>query len=344
MSFQKAVKKAAKGRISLSGPPGSGKTYTSLEIARHMCPGGTILVVDTERGSASKYADEFDFFVEELESYSPDALTKLIKQADAEGINVLIIDSLSHFWMGTDGMLDQVSKQAKRKNYGSDFAAWKDVSPQEKEMWNTLLGTKCHVIATMRTKTEYVMEEVTGRDGKTRTVPKKVGLAPVQRQGTEYEFDIVAELDVDQNFVVTKSRCKPLTSYVTHNAGREFALQYRAWLDGGAIPAEEPKAAAKPTNGNGAAKPAPADPDADERKKLWARLVEVAGDKTAAAASLKARGYNSLNATPLDALRDLIRELEMPSAAPEDDVPFDIDPAPEAAPEPAPAATAGVDW
>src|SRR5690606_8741237 len=167
--------------------------------------------------------DEFDFDVVELDTFAPATFVDLIRLAEAEGYDLLIIDSLSHAWMGTDGMLEQVDKIAKRKQYGSSFAAWKDANPQERALWDTMLGCNMHVIATLRTKTEYVIDEVVGRDGKRRTVPRKVGLAPIQREGLEYEFDVVADLDMDHNMSITKTRCRALTDKVFPRPGREVA-------------------------------------------------------------------------------------------------------------------------
>lgn len=232
MVFQKATKKRMKLRCALEGPPGSGKTYTALAIGRALVgPEGRIAVIDTERGSASKYSNEFEFDVVELDSYAPATFVELIREAEAEGYDLLIVDSLSHAWMGTDGMLEQVDKIAKRKQYSSNFPAWKDANPQERSLWDTMLGCNMHIIATLRTKTEYVIDEVVGRDGKKRSVPRKVGLAPIQREGLEYEFDVVAEMDVDHNMIVTKTRCKTLTDKAFNRPGNEVAEILHEWLE-----------------------------------------------------------------------------------------------------------------
>lgn len=234
MAFQKAMKRKMKLRCALEGPPGSGKTYSALAIGRALVGDkGRIAVIDTERGSASKYSDEFDFDVVELDTFAPATFVELIREAEAEGYDLLVIDSLSHAWIGAEGMLEQVDKIAKRKQYSSTFPAWKDVSPQERALWDTMLGCDMHVIATLRTKTEYVIDEVVGRDGKKRSVPRKVGLAPVQREGLEYEFDVVAEMDMDHNMIVTKTRCKALTDRAFNRPGAEVAEILHEWLGEG---------------------------------------------------------------------------------------------------------------
>jgi len=128
MSFTKANKKQSKLRLAISGPSGSGKTYTSLIFGRYIATelGGKLAVIDTERGSASKYAGQFDFDCMELQNdYSLDAYTNAIKEAEAQGYSVLIIDSLSHSWSGRKGALEMVDDIAKRSNSGNSFAAWK---------------------------------------------------------------------------------------------------------------------------------------------------------------------------------------------------------------------------
>ena len=111
----------------ICGPSGSGKTYTLLKLATEL--GGPIALVDTERGSASKYADLFDFDVLELDSYDPVQLIEIINHAVANHYRVLCIDSLSHFWMGKDGELEKVDHAARRMQNPNSFAAWKQVTP-----------------------------------------------------------------------------------------------------------------------------------------------------------------------------------------------------------------------
>jgi DNA polymerase III delta prime subunit len=273
MPFQKATKRKMKLRCALEGPPGSGKTYTALRVGRALVgPEGRIAVIDTERGSASKYSDEFDFDVVELDTYAPATFVEMIREAEAQGYDLLIIDSLSHAWMGAEGMLDQVDKIAKRRQYSSNFPAWKDANPQERELWDAMLGCGMHLVATLRTKTEYVIEDQTGRDGKKRSVPKKVGLAPIQREGMEYEFDLVAEINTDHDFIVTKTRCKALTDKCYSPAGEEVAEVLRDWLGhGGDAPASKPapKAAAPAA--------APHEPPT-EREAFRATLVKAMKD------------------------------------------------------------------
>lgn len=241
MQFTKATKKQAKLRLALIGPSGSGKTYTALKIAAHL--GGKIAVIDTERGSASKYADLFPFDVLILDTFSPLTYVEAIKAADAAGYDVLVIDSLSHAWMGKEGALEQVDRAAKRSQSNNTYTAWRDVTPMHNALIDAMLQSRCHIIGTMRTKTEYVIEQ----NERGKSVPKKVGLAPVQRDGLEYEFDVVADMDAENNLIVSKTRCPALAGAVIAKPGKEIAETLAAWLtDGAPAPAPEKPAADAP--------------------------------------------------------------------------------------------------
>lgn len=240
-TFQKATKRQARLRLALIGTSGSGKTYTALNIAQHF---GKVAVIDTERGSASKYADQFEFDTLELESFSPLTYAEAIKAAEAAGYDVLVIDSLSHAWMGKEGALEQVDKSAKRSQSGNTFAAWRDVTPMHNALVDAMLQSKCHIIGTMRAKSEYVLE--TNERGK--SVPKKVGMAPIQRDGLEYEFDVIADMDSDNNMLVSKTRCPALTGQVIAKPGAEVAEILKAWLTDGEAPLDYAGACAMVTS------------------------------------------------------------------------------------------------
>jgi energy-coupling factor transporter ATP-binding protein EcfA2 len=250
--FQKATRRKAKARIALVGPSGSGKSYTALLIARGLVgPEGRIAAIDTERGSLSKYAVDVerpeaggvtDFDTLDLDHHAPAEYVKALRDAAAERYDVVIIDSLSHAWNGRGGALEQVDQAAKRSS-GNSFAAWRDVTPQHNQLVDAILAYPGHVIVTMRAKTEYVLEA--GKNGK--TAPRKVGLAPIQRDGMEYEFDVCADIDLDHNFIVTKSRVPDLTDVVIDRAGIALGEGLARWLEGGAeAPAAKP--AADPAN------------------------------------------------------------------------------------------------
>lgn len=228
--FAKATRRKAKARVALVGPSGSGKTYTALVIARGLVgPEGRIAVIDTERASASKYAgDVTDFDALDLDHHSPKEYVEAIQDAAREGYDCLVIDSLSHAWSGRGGALEQVDQAAKRSQ-GNSYVAWRDVTPQHNALVDAILSFPGHVVVTMRAKTEYVLEE--GKNGK--KTPRKVGMAPIQRDGMEYEFDVVADLDLDHNMIVSKSRCSALADAVVTKPDAKVAGVLRTWLDQG---------------------------------------------------------------------------------------------------------------
>src|SRR3984957_14522857 len=230
-SFRRAVKYDAKLRFAVCGPSGSGKTYTLLQLATEL--GGPVALIDTERGSASKYADLFEFDVQELESYDPARLIEIIDEAARIGYRVLCIDSLSHFWIGKDGELDKVDRAARRMQTPNSFAAWKQVTPLHNALIDKIVSAPLHILASMRAKTEWILD----RDERTgRTVPRKVGLAPVMRDGIEYEFDVCGDMDQDNTLLITKSRCPKLAGGVFPKPGKEVADVLKEWLGG--VPSE----------------------------------------------------------------------------------------------------------
>jgi DNA polymerase III delta prime subunit len=227
LQFRRAIKHDAKLRLAISGPSGSGKTYTLLKIASEL--GGPVALVDTEHGSASKYADLFEFDVLELDSYDPGHLLKIIDQAAEAGFRALCIDSLSHFWMGKDGELEMVDRAARRMQNPNSFAAWKQVTPIHNALIDKMIGAPLHILASMRTKTEWILD----RDERTaKTMPRKVGLAPVMRDGIEYEFDVCGEMDQENTLQITKSRCPRLAGGVFMKPGAELSGVLKEWLVG----------------------------------------------------------------------------------------------------------------
>ncbi|MEI2691793.1 MAG: ATP-binding protein [Anaerolineae bacterium] len=219
----------------MAGPSGSGKTFTSLAIATAL--GGRIALVDTEHGSASKYADLFDFDVLNLDApFHPDRFVEAIRAAQAAGYQVLILDSLSHAWSGPGGVLEIKEQLAKRREY-NDYTAWGPAGELQNRLVQAILRSDLHVIATMRSKTSYAMDEVI-EDGRKRTKVVKQGMAPIQRDGFEYEFDVFIDMDIDNNAIVTKTRCPALTGKVFPRPGADVAEILATWLKG--QPAPEP--------------------------------------------------------------------------------------------------------
>lgn len=224
--FKRATKSQIKLRLALIGISGGGKTYSALSIASHL--GRSIALIDTEHGSASKYADIFQFDTCELSSFHPQNYIDAINAAGGN-YDVLIVDSLSHAWIGKDGALEQVDRIARRSPSSNTFAAWRDVTPLHNQLIEAMLLCRSHLIVTMRSKTEYIMEEYEDK-GRRKTRPAKVGLAPIQRDGLEYEFDVVGDMDKDNNLIISKSRCPALFGKVINKPGKDLAHTLRAWM------------------------------------------------------------------------------------------------------------------
>jgi len=232
MSFNKAVRKQAKLRLALAGPSGSGKTLGSLKIAQGLAPSGRIAMIDTERGSGELYADVVAYDIATLAPpYTPDRYIALIQAAEAAHYDVLIIDSLSHAWTGLGGVLDMHERAAAAAR-GNSWAAWREVTPAHNALVEAMLGADLHVIATMRTKTAY---EVIDSDGKKK--PLKIGLAPVQREGMEYEFTVVLDLAMEGHIATaSKDRTGVLDGqHFTPSIATGEALRH--WLASGQDPA-----------------------------------------------------------------------------------------------------------
>ena len=225
--FQKAIKQEAKLRLAIAGPSGSGKTYSALAIASHL--GGKIAVVDTEHGSASKYADKFGFDVVNMEPpFHPDRFVKFIREAQDGGYSTVILDSLSHAWNASGGLLEVIDQIAARSNSKNTFAAWKEGTPIYNKMIDGIIQSDVHVIATMRSKQDYALEV----DERGKQKPVKLGMAPIQRDGFEYEFDVVFTMDIDNNAVVTKTRCEALNGGIFRKPGKDVADILNEWLTG----------------------------------------------------------------------------------------------------------------
>ena len=225
--FRKAERRKAKLRLAITGPAGSGKTYGALQIAQGI--GGRIAMIDTENGSGDLYADICDYDVQTITApYSVQKYITAIHEAEEEGYNVLIIDSLSHAWSGEGGLLDVHSQLTRNMKSGNSYTAWNKVTPWHNRLIETMLASSCHIIATMRTKTDYAMIQT--ERGKTEI--QKVGLAPVQRDGMDYEFTIVFDLSMDHGVTVSKDRTSLFDRQV-FTISQETGRTLRKWLDTG---------------------------------------------------------------------------------------------------------------
>jgi len=224
-SITTAVRPAMLGRLMIAGPPGAGKTWTGLSIARTLAGDdmSQVLCIDTEHGAALAYADAFPGFAHLIwrAPYSPGELAATIRSLGAK-YRVIMIDSLSHFWRGEGGTLDISSGK---------FTGWKEARPAQDQMIEAINGAGCHVISCVRSKIGYLVTETPG--GKQQIT--KQGMAPVQDDNLEYELNVAIDMDRDHSAEVTKSRTPVLEVGRIFRAGEEtlLAALYGSWLAGG---------------------------------------------------------------------------------------------------------------
>lgn len=198
--FKKAEKKLTSLKIAITGPSGSGKTFSALRMAHGL--GKKIAVIDTENSSACLYSDKFSFDVLEIEPpYTLDKYLTGIADAEKGDYDVIIVDSISHAWAGEGGLLEKKSALDSRGS-GSGYTNWASITKEHEQFKSKILNSKSHLICTMRSKQDYVLE----MNDKGKSIPKKVGLAPIQRDGMEYEFTLVLDVAMDHQAVSSKDR------------------------------------------------------------------------------------------------------------------------------------------
>lgn len=249
--FKRATRKQARLRIGLLGTAGCGKTFSALRIGSELVPEHArdpkknkgragIAFIDTETGSAALYAEEtnpdggaFEFDVVDLAQergkFSVENYLKAIKAAASAGYPVLIIDSLSHAWAGAGGLLEYKDKLAAKSSSGNSWTAWREVTPLHNALIDAILSYPGDVLVTMRVKMEHVQEQVRGK-----TVIRKVGLQPVQRDGLEYEFTVILDIELESHkAVVSKTRCSRIADETYVKPGKDLAAVLVEWRDQG---------------------------------------------------------------------------------------------------------------
>lgn len=220
-----AVRPALHGRMLLSGPPGAGKTRSALIVASTLTD-GPVLVIDTEKESALTYADDFTFdHLRWSAPFDPRDLSNTLIEA-GQSYDVVIVDSLSHFWQAEGGTLDIADGK---------FGGWKTARPAQHDLVDGILGADAHVICCVRAKVKY---EQTTEGGKHRVA--KLGMNPIQDSDLEYEVNVSIALDMDHAATVAKSRTTALPVGRTFRPGHmaDLAEEYGRWLQGGEPPAD----------------------------------------------------------------------------------------------------------
>lgn len=225
LQIHKAQRSKAKLRLALLGPTGAGKTLSALYLAFGI--GKKVGIIDTENHSADLYADHGDYDVITLDApYTVSSYREAIRTFEDAGYDVIIIDSLSHAWAGAGGLLDKKSKMDA--GGGNTFISWGKITPEQNALVDQILQSPVHMIVTMRVKMEYVLE----KNDKGKEVPVKKGLQPVQRDGLEYEFTVV--MDVDANHVATAAKDRTnLFNGWADTITRRTGQMLLEWLDSG---------------------------------------------------------------------------------------------------------------
>jgi hypothetical protein len=231
MAFKEAQRTQLWLRCALFGPSGSGKTMTALRMAKGISDkmGVPFAVIDTEARSASKYADRFKLIVDDLNRKTIDDYIASMNEAARAGYKILVIDSLSHAWRELTEEVDRITQASQSKN---SLLSWGRVGPKQKRLVEAILNYPGHVIATMRSKTEWVIGQ--GKNGK--SAPEKLGLAPEQGKGIEYEFDLLVEMNQEHQAIITKDRTGQFQDKILDKPGEDFGVDLYNWLSAGSAP------------------------------------------------------------------------------------------------------------
>lgn len=225
MQLRKATRSKAKIRLGLSAVSGGGKTYSSLLIAYGLCEDwNKIAVIDTENNSADLYADLGEYHVLPLNApYTPERYIEAVKACEEAGMEVIIVDSITHEWDGKGGCLEIV------ESLGGKYQNWAQVTPRHNAFINSLLTSKCHVITTVRRKQDYEMT----KDNNGKVKVEKAGLKEVTREGFEYELTVSLELDIRHNATASKDRTKLFMDKPAFVPSIETGKLIREWCEKG---------------------------------------------------------------------------------------------------------------
>jgi len=198
MELRIAERRQAKIKLGLQGPSGSGKTYSALLLAYGLCNDWSkVAVIDTENHSADLYAHLGPYNVLNIsEPFTPENYIKAIEACEKAGMQVIIIDSISQEWEGSGGIIETHSKMT-----GNSFTNWNFITPRHNAFVQKILQSQCHILSTIRCKQDYVLSEKNGK-----YVPEKVGLKGVTRDGMDYEFTLVFDLDIKHQAKASKDR------------------------------------------------------------------------------------------------------------------------------------------
>lgn len=225
MELKQSNRSQSRIRIAMIGPSGSGKSYSSLLLSYGICQDWRrVGVICTEHQSAHLYSHLGEYNVLNLTApFTPERYIEAITTCEKAGMDVIIIDSLSHNWDGDGGILDIHANMA-----GNSFTNWSKVTPRHNALVQKILSSGSHIIATVRSKQEYVITEKNGK-----SVPEKVGMKGIQKDGLEYDYTIVFELDIYNNISCTKDRTRLFNSRIPFKIDESIGKKIKNWCQDG---------------------------------------------------------------------------------------------------------------
>ena len=228
--LRKAQRRAAKIRLGLASPSGGGKTYSALLIAKGLAGSwDKVAIIDTENGSADLYSHLGDYNVLQLTApYEPERYINAIQECERAGMEVIVIDSISHEWSGVGGCLEIQQIAVEKQRVKNTYAAWKDVTPRHQKFIDAILQSNCHIITTVRSKTDYLQTEEQGRKS-----IQKVGMAQVTRDGFEYELTVSLDLDVNHFAVTSKDRTGLFEGRPSFVPSEQTGKTLKEWCENG---------------------------------------------------------------------------------------------------------------
>lgn len=228
--LRKAQRRAAKIRLGLASPSGGGKTYSALLIAKGLAGSwDKVAIIDTENGSADLYSHLGDFNVLQLTApYHPEKYIDAIRECEQAGVEVIIIDSITHEWSGVGGCLELQQIATERQRIKNTYTAWKEVTPRHQKFIDAVLQSNCHIITTVRSKTDYLQVEHEGKKS-----IQKVGMAQVTRDGFEYELTVSLDLDVNHYAVTSKDRTCLFEGKPSFIPSEETGKMLKEWCESG---------------------------------------------------------------------------------------------------------------
>lgn len=226
-TIRQAERRQAKLRLALTGVSGSGKSLGAINLAAGM--GKRFVIIDTEHRSADLYANVAKYDVLTLDKpFTPEKYIQAINYCESQGYEIIVVDSLSHAWAGEGGVLDMHEAATQASSSKNSYMAWKDVTPWQNRLVNTIIQSTSHVIVTLRVKTHHDLVDVGGKKR-----PVKIGLAPIQKEGLEYEFTCVLSLDKD-SYLYTSSKDRTGIFEGKHEKlSQETGKKIMEWLESG---------------------------------------------------------------------------------------------------------------